>query len=131
MKILRFSLIFILFYIYCFSIVFTFFPVSTKIILGGIGLVYTIIKLASGRLRLKKEFVWILKYSVFLCLWDIVLSVISGYYQFHFFELIKTPIGSLFGAGLFPLPAQLSQISPAIRPGRIRPGPEPGQPGDL
>ena len=100
MKLLRFSLIFFLFYIYCYSIVFTFFPVSTKILLGGIGLIYTIFKLASGRLRLKKEFVWILKYSVILCLWDTVLSVISGYYQFHFFELIKTPIGSLFGAGL-------------------------------
>lgn len=100
MKILRFSLIFFLFFIYCYSIVFTFFPVSTKIILGGVGLMYTFFKLTTGKYRLKKEFVWILLYSVFLCLWDTVLSVISGYYQFHFFELIKTPIGSLFGAAV-------------------------------
>lgn len=100
MKIFRLFFVTLLFYIYCFSLVFTFFPVSTKILLEGAGLLYVLIKLFSGKFKLKKEFVWIFKYSFFLLLWDTILSIVSGYYQFHFFELIKTPIGSVFAAGL-------------------------------
>ena len=98
MKILRFSLIFFLFFIYCYSIVFTIFPVSTKILLGGVGLIYVFLKLTIGRYRLKKEFVWIIKYSVFLCLWDILLSIITGYYQFHYCRIMVTPISGVLGA---------------------------------
>lgn len=100
MKIVRLFFVALLFYIYCFSLVFTFFPISTKILLEGAGLLYVLVKLSSGKFKLKKEFVWVFKYSIFLLIWDSLLSVVSGYFQFHFFELIKTPIGSIFAAGL-------------------------------
>lgn len=100
MRILKYLFLVFLFYIYCFSLVFTFFPVSSKIILALVGIAYVIIKLLTNKYKIKKEYVWILGFSFFVCFWDILISYVSGYKQFHFIDYMMTPISSVFGAGL-------------------------------
>jgi len=63
----------------------------------SVGVLFVIIGL-NKKVKIKREFSWIFKFSIIICVWDVLLSVISGYYQFHYCKTMVTPVGSVFGA---------------------------------
>ena len=100
MKYIRLLILICLYYFYCFSLVFYAFPISTKILLEIIGVIYVAYRLFGNKYKIKKEFTWIICYSIFICIWDLIISTISGYFQFHLIDYMKTPLGGIFGACL-------------------------------
>lgn len=95
-KIIFYSLLFV----YVYSIVFDFFPLSTKIILEVFGLLLCIKYLASNRWKLKSEYKLILSYILLLAIWDIVISLLNGQREFHIIKSMFAVVFSIFGSEL-------------------------------
>lgn len=84
--------------IYLYSIVFDFFPLSTKIILEIVGLFSCAKYFANGNYRLKKEYRTIITLILFIVVWDIITSSLNGNSDFHLIKDIVPILGSIFGA---------------------------------
>jgi hypothetical protein len=86
--------------IYVYSIVLDFVPISTKILLEGLGLCLCLPKILSNKYRLKREYKYILQLFFLMILWDVITSIFNGQSEFHIIFDIVPIIGSFFGAEL-------------------------------
>lgn len=99
MKRLLFNIVLIsILVVYIYSIVFKVFPISTKIILEAIGLLFCVKYIASPKYRLRKEYWTIIKIIGLLVVWDIITSIINGQFEFHLIKYHLPAIGSIFCA---------------------------------
>ena len=86
--------------VYIYSIVFDSFPLSTKIVLEGIGLIACFKYLFNPRYRLYKEYRSIIRIIVAIVAWDVITSLINGQSEFHLIRDLLPVLGSIFGAQL-------------------------------
>lgn len=84
--------------IYIYSIVFDSFPLSTKIILEGVGLLFCIKSLLSANIKFKKEYKIIHQLLIILMIWDFITSVLNGGSEFQIIKGALVIYGSFFGA---------------------------------
>ena len=97
-KLLKYSILVVLFTIYIYTIVFRILPISAKYFLEGIGLLLSLRYLLSSGYRVKKSIRWIFQFAIIVALWDVIVNVINGTYVFVLIKSLITPIASIFGA---------------------------------
>lgn len=101
MKKIIFSFIYIfLLVVYIYSIVFKIIPISTKIILEGIGVLYCLKYIMNPEFVLKREYRNIIRIIICIIIWDFITCLLNGNIEFHLTKVMIPLIGSLFGGHL-------------------------------
>jgi len=100
MKLFKNVIVFILLFIYIYSLIFRVLPVNTKIVLEAIGLLVSLPFIFSNNYILKKKYRWILLYAVIVIIWDFLVCLLNGTNTYLLTKAMVTPVGSLFGAQL-------------------------------
>ncbi len=97
-KLLFYIVLFLILIVYIYSIIFKAFPISTKIILEAVGVLFCIKYIASPRYRLRKEYWSIVIIIGAIVVWDIITSFINGQSEFHLIKYHLPALGSIFCA---------------------------------
>lgn len=97
-RLLSLTLLVFLLIIYIYSITFIVIPISTKILLEIVCLVYCLKYIISDRFRLKNQYKIILALLFVMIIWDLFTSLANGGHEFYLATRMITVIGSLFTA---------------------------------
>lgn len=91
---MKYLFLFFILIVYIYSITFVGIPISAKIILEGISLIYCV-KFINGKYRINNEFKSLFPLFAVLLGWDIFVCVVNGNYELYFANKIFAAIGSI------------------------------------
>lgn len=97
-KFFFYSILVFLIIVYIYSIVFDAIPVSPKIVLEGVGVLYCFKYITSNKYLLRREYKVIIAIILIIASWDIITSFLNGQSEYHLIKDKLPIIGSIFGA---------------------------------